>query len=79
MYGFNLDATPPVHGALNPAPVGSSGTDASAWLMTIGGSIDDANVIDRARLTVYRSTDPDCNTFGDNAKLVVGTGADEIS
>ena len=44
---------PPVFGALNPPPVGSPGTDASAIVMTIGGTINDANVITDAEINVY--------------------------
>jgi hypothetical protein len=52
-YSFILDDTAPVFGALNPAPVGSAGTDASAIVMTIGGTINDANIIKDAELEVY--------------------------
>jgi probable HAF family extracellular repeat protein len=52
-YQFSLDISGPVFGALNPAPVGSMGTDAQAIVMSIGGSIVDANVIELARLGVY--------------------------
>jgi hypothetical protein len=46
------DTDPPLIGALNPAPVGSAGTDASAIVMSIGMTIDDVNIIDVADLTV---------------------------
>jgi hypothetical protein len=52
MFSVTLDNTPPNIGALNPAPVGSAGTDASAIVMSIGMTIDDVNIIDVADLTV---------------------------
>ncbi|MFV1988518.1 MAG: hypothetical protein ACC682_14650, partial [Gemmatimonadota bacterium] len=52
-FMYILDDTAPTFGALNPAPVGSTGTDATAIVMTIGGTINDANIIDDAQLQVY--------------------------
>jgi len=51
-YTIILDTTAPVIGALNPAPVGSAGTDATSIIMSIGETIDDANIISLADLTV---------------------------
>ena len=74
-FVFILDDTAPIFGALNPAPVGSAGTDASAIVITIGGTINDANIIDTAVLSVFSSVDADCATAGDNTKLSVTGGA----
>ncbi len=73
-YSFTLDDTAPVHGALNPAPVGSPGTNATSIVFTIGGSIGDANIIKTATLTVIESVDNNCSTTGDNTTLTVASG-----
>ena len=52
-WTFSLDDTGPVIGALDPAPVGSGGTDANAIVMSIGETIDDAHIIDDADLSVW--------------------------
>lgn len=82
-YSFILDDTAPGFGALNPAPVGSAGTDASAIVMTIGGTITDANIIADAELEVYVDGTDRFGTGADGVcdstvdfKLVVGTDID---
>jgi hypothetical protein len=76
-FTFTLDTTAPVHGALNPAPVGSGGTNASAIVFTIGGTITDANAIEVADLEIYDAVNGVCND-GDDVLLAEGTGADEV-
>jgi len=77
-WTFNLDDTPPTHGALNPAPVGApGGTQAVGIVMTIGGTIDDANIIDTATLEIYDSTNGTCND-GDDVLLSEGSAAGEV-
>ena len=51
-FTFELDNTPPVIGALNPAPVGSPGTDASAIIISIGETVADAHILDAVTLTL---------------------------
>lgn len=72
-----LDTTPPVFGALNPAPVGSAGTDAAAIVMTIGGTITDANEIATSVLSVFDAVNGVCGD-GDDVKLAVGSGANQV-
>ena len=76
---FTLDDTAPTHGALNPAPVGApGGTQAVAIVMTIGGTINDANLIDTADLSVYDAgVDVTCGT-ADDVLLSVGSAAGEV-
>ncbi len=65
-FAFDLDDTAPGFGALNPAPVGSAGTDASAIVMTIGGTISDAHIIDTAKLSVYVDGSDNIGTGANN-------------
>ncbi len=51
-FTFELDNTPPMIGALNPAPVGSPGTDASAIIISIGETVADAHILDAVTLTL---------------------------
>ncbi len=77
-YTIILDTTAPVFGALNPAPVGSGGTSASAIVMTIGGSISDANIVTLAQLDVFDAgADATCAT-GDDVLLGVGSGPNQV-
>ncbi|MCG8468010.1 MAG: hypothetical protein MJB57_07320, partial [Gemmatimonadetes bacterium] len=73
---FNLDDTAPTFGALDPAPVGSAGTDANAIVITIGGTINDANIIDSAVLSIWNNVAGVCND-GDDVKLAVGSDPNE--
>jgi len=72
---FTLDDTAPVFGALNPAPVGSAGTDAQAIVITIGGTISDAHIIDDAVLSVDYAANAVCND-GDDVPLLVPSEID---
>jgi hypothetical protein len=53
-----VDTSDPVHGALNPPPVGSPGTDASSIVMIIGGTVNDVSVIGPATVTVSSIASP---------------------
>ena len=77
-----VDTSDPGFGGLDPPPVGSPGTDASAIAMTIGGTVSDRSVLASATISVrVDGTDAAGNGFNGTCEAtdhLLDTAAGEI-